>query len=856
MLRVLFLLMNARRIHFSLFTLPTWLLAGVLGAGIQQMAMAIPEEGFASFDADFLHHPQGGKIDVAQFSHRHSLSPGYYDVGVILNGKYVGNRRLLVTKNANQSVVCITRQLVNLVPLKADEMSSDKMAELDHSARCLSLEEWLPGSSGYIDISTLRMIISVPQALLEQHARNEVDPSLWEEGINALTLGYDANYYDSKQEDSAYRSFYNSDNIGLNLWGLMFRHQGSLSWQNNSGSHYFSLRNYVENDITMLKSRIIVGDTDTSGNLFDSFSLRGVMLYSDDNMLPDSRRGYAPMLRGIAETNARVSVRQNNALLYETTVPPGPFSIDDLYPTGYGGDLTVTIRESDGRVNQFSVPYSAIPQLIRPGVTRYSFTTGTLRNMPLSGSKAVAELTLQRGINNMLTSYGGILTTHDYHAFLLGGAIGTEWGALALDATQARTDTAHRHISGQSYRATYSKQFNASNSTVSFAAWRFSSSGYLGLNDAMSAIDNIRHSNPGSSEFVLLSPRSRFSASLSQRFQDNWGQLYLTAIRQSYWGKNSHNDQLQLGYSNNFRALSWSVAVNRVNAREGAETQYTLSISVPFGDSERRTHLNMNLSQDKEGLASQASINSSFGDEQQFDYALGIRHDRKQRASANLAGNWHTPYTSLQGSVEKGQRSQSWSGGLNGSVVALSDGIVSSPWFSETMALVDAPYAAGARVEGHSGLVLNQQGRALVPYLLPYRLNEIILDPQGLPADVELKSTRQQTAPHSGALVKVKYATSRGRAVLIHSTQRGGKDLPFGANVQDEQGNNLGLVAQGNMLYVRLPAGRSRLWITSGDIKVCSLTLELSPHAVLQNGFERLEQACLPTPLPADEPIK
>ncbi|UDQ78997.1 fimbrial biogenesis outer membrane usher protein [Erwinia rhapontici] len=837
---------RTRRIHFFCYSVSGVLLAGVMGWDIQRSAFAAPAEGYASFDINLLRHPSDKKIDVTQFNHRHALPPGAYDVGVMLNNKYVGYTRLQVKKNHEESVICTTRSLINLLPLKPGEIDSKKMAELDDADHCRSLDYWVPSGQGYIDVSTLQMIVTVPQVLLMQRAQNEVDPAQWDGGVNALILGYNANYYQSKQDDNAYRSFYNGDNIGLNLWGFMFRHRGSMNWQNNSGTHYQSLRNYMEHGISALRSRIIIGDTDTSGHLFDSFSLRGVLLYSDDNMLPDSRRGYAPMIRGVAETNARISVRQNNVLLYETTVSPGPFSIDDLYPTGYGGDLTVTIRESDGRESQFMVPYAAVPQLVRPGLTKYSLTAGTLRNMNLSKQDAVAQLTLQRGINNLLTGYGGVLTTRDYHAFLLGGAIGSSWGALALDVTQAQTDTQDRHLSGQSYRATYSKGFNASSSTMSLSAWRFSSPGYLGLNDAMSAIDYARHPSPGSYNSAFLSPRSRLSASLAQGFPGKWGQLYLTAIRQSYWGSRSTNNQLQAGYSNTFGSLSWSLSVNRVNGRDGEETQYTLGLSVPLGGSARHTYLNMNVSHDAEGMSSQASINSTLGAEQQFDYALGLRHDSQQRASANLAANWHTRYTSVQGSVEQGRHSQSWSGGLSGALVALPDGVVTSPWYSETMALVDAPNAYGARVEGHSGLTLNPQGRALVPYLRPYRLNEITLDPQGLPTDIELKSTRQQTAPHTGALVKVNFATSRGRAVLIHSTLPDGKSLPFGAVVQDEQGNHLGLVAQGDLIYVRLPPGRSHLQIKSGDTSLCSLSLQLSPHATLQNGFEHFSQPCLP----------
>ncbi|WWH83346.1 fimbria/pilus outer membrane usher protein [Erwinia aphidicola] len=104
--------------------------------------------------------------------------------------------------------------------------------------------------------------------------------------------------------------------------------------------------------------------------------------------------------------------------------------MDDLYPTGYGGDISVTVRESDGRENQFTVPYAAIAQLVRPGMMLYSLTAGTLRNINLSRSEKVAQAKLQRGISNPLTGYGGLLSTRYYHALLLGGALGTPYGVL------------------------------------------------------------------------------------------------------------------------------------------------------------------------------------------------------------------------------------------------------------------------------------------------------------------------------------------------------------------------------------------------------------------------------------------
>ena len=66
-------------------------------------------------------------------------------------------------------------------------------------------------------------------------------------------------------------------------------------------------------------------------------SFRGVQLSSDDRMLPDSLR-YARW-SGTASTNARVSVYQRGYLIYETTVAPGAFALDELQTASYGGDL-------------------------------------------------------------------------------------------------------------------------------------------------------------------------------------------------------------------------------------------------------------------------------------------------------------------------------------------------------------------------------------------------------------------------------------------------------------------------------------------------------------------------------------
>ncbi|MFP1592114.1 fimbria/pilus outer membrane usher protein [Escherichia coli] len=51
-------------------------------------------------------------------------------------------------------------------------------------------------------------------------------------------------------------------------------------------------------------------------------------------------------------------MRQNGYLIDSRTVAPGAFALTDLPLTGSGGDLQVTVQESDGTVSVFTVPYT------------------------------------------------------------------------------------------------------------------------------------------------------------------------------------------------------------------------------------------------------------------------------------------------------------------------------------------------------------------------------------------------------------------------------------------------------------------------------------------------------------------
>lgn len=76
-------------------------------------------------------------------------------------------------------------------------------------------------------------------------------------------------------------------------------------------------------------------------------------------------------MQGIAQSNALVTIEQNGFVVYQKEVPPGPFAITDLQLAGGGADLDVSVKEADGSVTTYLVPYAAVPNMLQPGVSKY-----------------------------------------------------------------------------------------------------------------------------------------------------------------------------------------------------------------------------------------------------------------------------------------------------------------------------------------------------------------------------------------------------------------------------------------------------------------------------------------------------
>nr|WP_265717168.1 fimbria/pilus outer membrane usher protein [Providencia rustigianii] len=789
------------------------------------------------FDPDFLELPNKDAVDLTQFENNEQLAGSYY-VDIYVNSNLIGAKKLNFDKNnQNKLIPCLSLTDLNDFGVKTTEYPELQSA----SNGCVNLAV-IPDATSSFEFDSQRLYLSIPQIALDKNPRGYVNLADIDNGINALMLNYSysgSKNYDRKKGGSDSTSNYVNLRPGLNIGAWRLRNYTTWSSSDNQSSKWDTVYTYASRGINSIKSQLTLGDSVSPSMVFDSVPFRGAQLATDDDMYPESLRGYAPVVRGIARSNAQITIRQNGYTIYQTEVAAGPFEINDLYPTGASGDLHVTIKESNGSEQYQIVPFASLPVLQREGYLSYSVTGGQYRAYDSHVDKThFGQFTLIYGLPYGITAFGGSQISENYQSYSIGAGQNLgQFGALSIDVTHASSKfTDDTKEQGQSYRFRYNKNLNDIGTNIALAGYRYSTKGFYSLSEVF---DTFRD--------TLYTPeierrRNRGEITLSQNLGENYGSLSIGYVNEDYWNSDKKTQSATLGYSNSWRGISYGInytynrdtstyAYNGNNQGQNEDDhQLALNVSIPINLFDSTFYYNLNTNSSSNGPNSGNMGLSASQLDNRLNWSLQQGYTTQgQGSSGNMNATYKGQYGEVSGGSSYGKDNYNLYYGTNGSLVAHSGGIVLGQQLGETAAIVDIPEAGDVPILNQAGVVTNNQGYALVPYVTAYRKNAIDIDTSALPDNTEMELTSQTVAPSRGALVKASFAANVGYRAMMELKFADGKPVPFGAQAIFKDNNQLnGMVGNDGEIYLSGLAESGSFIIQYNDKQQCQVNYNLA----------------------------
>lgn len=761
------------------------------------------------FNSEVLDTEDNGSIDLSAFSETGYVYPGDYQFMVAVNKSNISQdtfdvRILKSTTNANKTSVCLTKNIVNKIGLNTGAI---KKIIYDDENKCSNLDQF-SGVEVKPSLADGTINIRIPTAWLDYSDATWVPPSRWDDGIPGVVADYNVSTTvtdNSSKKNSDYTSFNGTIGGNVGPWRLRGDYQGytrnNFSDTDNKRHEFNWNRVYLFRAIRSLRSNLSLGENYISSDVFDSWRYLGMSLQSDDRMLPPKLRGFSQQISGVAETNALVKISQLGRVLYESTVPAGNFTIQDL-DSFVRGKLDVEVVEQDGKIRTFSVDVANVPFLTRPGQVRYKSSIGRpIESRHNIEGPSFAHSELSWGINNHWSMYGGAVVSDKYNAISVGfGRDLFHYGAISADITQSVASLPQsKNKQGKSLRFNYSKEFLDIDANLSLAGYRFSDENFLSMNQFLA----LRYNDE-----KVDREKELYTITFNKFFEEINSSMSLQYSYQTYWNSNNRN---YYTFSANkmldfldFKNISLGLTASRTEYHGRHDDSFYFRVSLPWGNG----HLSYSNSLSDSKRLSQhigysryvpdnntsynlnAGVNTGGGERNQGQFSAYYSRPLK---FANVSTNFYTVegnYTSIGASASGGltitpEGAGFHSGGDNGS----------------TRLLVDTNGIENVSFDGGK-VITNRWGKGVQTNVSSYYRNTTYVDIKKLPDDVEAKRPTSEFVLTEGAIGYRKFDILKGLKVHAYIRMSDHSYPPFGSSVQNHKGNELGIVSDQGLTWL------------------------------------------------------
>lgn len=785
-------------------------------------AQAEPDDS-VEFNIHMLDAEDRDNVDLSRFATSNYIIPGMYYLDIRINGRDFPRQNInYVEVKPNYSIACIDPTL--LKKLTVNEENQKFIEEI--SPDCFNISQ-LPGISIKNDGGILDIVM--PRSLMKYEDADWTPPELWDPGVSGLLVDYTLTGTSTRPNQGNNNNSltgYGQAGINLGEWRLRAEYQGNYSSEYSSNNSFDWNQIYAYKPLPSLAAKLTLGETYLNSQVFDSFRFTGANIQSDERMLPPSLQGYAPEIHGIANTNAKVTVTQNGRLIYETTVPAGPFAIKHLQDT-VQGQLNVRVEEQNGKVSEFQVQTANLPYMTRPGSVRYNTSMGqsSLNNHKMQGP-VFYQGDFSWGMNNTWSLYGGVLlTAKDYNAWSLGlghdiGRLGT----LSGDITQSYSKTYdNENINGMSFKLNYAKTFDEYHSTITFAGYRFSEKTFRSFSQYMDERYNDINNNGYEKEMYTITGNKTFWADDIEKSTT----LYLSYRHQNYWDKKTQ-EQYGVTVSRNFsimgiEQINTNLSAFRTQHKGNTDDSISFNISVPLGSGKS---IGYSL-QDSNGKVNQMA---SYSDNSNYNNLWRVRAGLSSDNKANTDGYYQhrSQYAEINANASYQQDNYVALGAtVKGGFTATRHGVAlhsSSMTSSTARMMVDTDGVAGVPFNNQS-TTTNLFGIGVLTDLTSYNNVDARIDVDKMDSDIETHKAITSATLTEGAIGYYKFPVRQGERLMAILQTVDQKHPPFGAEITNKNGENMGMVMEDGLVYIAGVNLNESLNVIWGGKTQCTITI-------------------------------
>lgn len=638
-----------------------------------------------------------------------------------------------------------------------------------------------PGVTYNFDADELSIEITTPTSSLKK--QNISDDVFIPNRVDRPDLGGFFNYDLSAQATT------DSQQIGGFFTVSLFNQYGVGSYNflaqsvSDQSPEYIRLNTTWQNDFPEKMRTLRLGDTYTEPTVWSqSVGFGGIQWSSNFSTQPNFVTFPLPSISGASVIPSSVNLLVNNTEVYSGKVNSGPFDIQSIPVVTGAGTVSAVTTDLLGRQQVISVPYYASTEILKKGLSDFSYETGFVRNNYGIDSNnygsALVSLTRATGLTDRFTEqWHTELLAKQQTAGLSGGyiisALGILSGSVALS-----------HVSSGGAGELASVGFQRQN------------------NNGLSLGSNIQVSTPA---FVELGYEPyTFPKIQSQNYIGhpifNGASMTLSFTLQQ--NRNTSNASLvSLGYTQPL-SYHWSMNVSAITNVGGQVKNQSIFLTLSRMLGENGSYTNIGGALQKEGNQGSFQITKSLPDGSGYGYNVLANPGQNSNYQATFSAQNNVgtyTLTAANQNQQNGLRAEA-----SGAIATLSSSrIYFSREITNSFAVVETGIP-NINIYNFNQIVAQTDvnGEALIPDLNAYQPNPIAVDPNQFPMNAEIGATKINIIPYFSSGRLVKFPVSVMRSAQMQLLLASGHPVPSGAEVTAPDNSEIFYVGEDGDFYI------------------------------------------------------